>query len=889
MVLSAVPLQEAHAAGSYTEKLNVYVAGSDALWYFTFGGVNGSSRLTPLESAPGLSWYNITAIKTTSWASDFQLFGPAGYNLLPVPFVPSQGLFLSVGSDSYADAAAAASALDSYLFTSFRSLSNGTGTFVFYSPISFNDLVPATLLRYVPSAEGGFAKAIGSASFLSLASPFIVVEGVKSSSGFSHSVIAGSISANALASNQPNIMAYFGSSVTSLSAASQSSSSVVQIRFLDAVIRSTDSATVTNNDARFASSYTLTLAAGKKLSKVNATVVQRPAPLLATRAVDVGVLRAGGNLSVTLSFTNLSPTATVTNLTFEDNWWNASGSFRLLSGKGSDGVSGKALGPGVATTPVYRVQYTGTATGSFTIPASVVRYQYTVNGVTFNATALLNPIRLSLGADDAVVYATIAPAGTFGQPVGTAQRFNITVTNVGTLPASSVVVAGHSVPGLAAKSGTATVTVSQSAVGLLGTNDTTSYSVTYQDPAGSTLNATTNVTPDVFSHSSMKVGYPTLTVVSQIASLANLATNLTLTFSASNIGPGNVTSFKAVGPLPRGLGCGSVSGKGLTCSGDSVTISYPLMNATSTYRAYMKYNLTSPLDYILGPLSLHGTASGRNVTGMSNPLAVPAGVVVAKQFAPTQLFGGMSSTVTVVATNAGPLSAYNATLSSSVDSFDTVQSSAVLSKTLGVISPGGNVTLSYGVTMLTVSGAQTAAVATASFYFGGTPFSIQGSAPKVSVYQPLGVAITTAPATPEEGKNFTMTIEITNPTSVQVSDVVFKLPVPPGLSLSGLANAQVAAGVLTVSVGTLAPHGNFTATAEAVASSGITVPFANAKLTFSYSGFTVNGNVPRGSGIAIAEDVFTRYIIPTGFILVAVLAVAFYVRRKAATAPSSPK
>ena len=197
-------------------------------------------------------------------------------------------------------------------------------------------------------------------------------------------------------------------------------------------------------------------------------------------------------------------------------------------------------------------------------------------------------------------------------------------------------------------------------------------------------------------------------------------------------------------------------------------------------------------------------------------------------------------------------------------------------------------TLSYGVTTLSVSGAQTPAAATASFYFGGTPFSIQGSAAKVNVYKPLEVSVSTIPATPEEGKNFTITIRITNPTAVQVSGVTFTLPIPSGVSLSGLVNAQVSNGVLTVSAGTLAAHGNLTATAEAVASSGTTVPFTNAKLTFSYSGATIKGTVPT-SGITIAENVFTMYVIPTGFFLIAVFAVAFYVRRKAATAPASPK
>lgn len=894
MLLSAVPVQEAHAAGSYTEKLNVFVAGSDALWYFTFGGVNASAKLSALESAPGLTWYNITAIKTATsgWSSDFQMFGPGGYNIFPAPFLPSQGLFLTVGSDSFPDAASAASALSSYLLTSFTSLSNGTGTYSFYSPLSFSDLMPATLLRLLPSSEGGFAAALTNTGFLSTASPFIVFEGVKSSSGFSHSLVAGSATASALSNGQPAIMSYFGSSVSSLRAANRSSSSTIQIRFLDGVVRSSDKANVTSNYAQFTGSYALRLAAGSKLTKVNATVVEQPAPLLAYRAVDVGVLRTGDDIAVTLNFKNPSSTSSVTSLTFTDNWWNATGVFKFLSG--SDNVSKSAVAPGASITPVYRLQYTGTTAGSVIIPASVVRYQYAVGGVTFNATTVLNPIRLSLGADDAAVYATIVPTGGFGKPVGSVQNFNITVTNVGTEPASSVVVAGQSIPGLAAKSGsqaggTATVTVSQSAVGMLGVNNTRSYSVTYQDPAGATLNASTNVVYDIFSHSAMRLGFPSLTVSARIASLANLHTNLTLTFSTTNSGPANVTSFKAEGALPPGLGCGTINGTGLTCSGNLVTIAYPVLNKSSTLTAYMKYNLTSPLNYILGPLSFQGATSGSNVTGRSNPVAIPAGLVVSKQFTPSQLFAGMSSTVKVAATNAGPLPAYNATVGSTVDAFDTVAPTAVLSKGTAQISPGGNTTVSYGVTILQVSGVQTAKVATASFYFGGTPFSIQGSPPKVQVYQPLGVSIRTIPATPVEGRNFTIVIVITNPTNVQVSDVNFTLPVPSGLALSGFVNAEVSRGSLVVLTSTIQPYGNFTASARAVASSGITVPFEKAKLTFTYSGVTISGTVPKSSGIAIAEDVTIRYVIPTAFVILAVFAVAYYVRRKAATAPSSPK
>ena len=890
MALSAFPLQQAQAASSYTEKLNVYVAGSDALWYFTFGGVNVSSKLSSLESVPGLSWYNVTAIKTAGWPSDFQIFGANGYNLLPVPFVPSQGLFLTVGSDSYSHAAEAASALDSYFLTSFASLSNGTGTYSFYSPISFGDVVPHTLLASLPSAEGGFASAVASSSLASLASPFAVLEGARSSSGFAHTLVVGSITSNALSSSQPNVMSYFGTSVGRLSASNHSSSSVVQVTFLDGEAASSDAGATVRNTPQFRGYYTLTLAPGKSLSKINATVSEQPAPLLASRTVNVGVLHAGENITVALTFKDLSATETISRLAFTDSWWNGTGDFKLVSGSSSDSVSSSTLAPGGIQTPVYRLQYTGKAAGSITIPASVVRYQYTVGSETFNATALLNPIRLSLGADDAAVFATIVPNGNPGKPVGQPQGFNITVTNVGTLPASSVVVAGHSIPGggLAEKT-SQTVAVSQSALGLLGVNATRSYLVTYQDPAGASLNATTNVVSDVFSHSSMKVGYPALTASVHISSLGDQRTNLTLTLSTSNSGSANVTSFKATGSLPAGLGCGTVSGTGLTCSGGALTISYPVLNSSSTLSAFMKYNLTTPRNYLLAPFGFQGVTAGMSVSGRSNAVPVPAGTVVSKQYSPSQAFGGMKSQATLTATNAGPLPIYNATLKSAADTFDTVASGAVLSKGPVTVAAGGNVTVTYPLTLDQVSGAETGYAATASFYFGATPFTVSSSSPKLEVYRTLAATITTSPATPEEGKSFTINFVISNPSAVEVSNVTFTLPLPSGLTLSQLANAQVSSGVLTISAGTIGAHKSVNASATAVASSGITVPFQKAKLTFSYAGASLHGSVPSSTGIGIAEDVFTRYIVPTGFILVAVFAIAFYVRRKAATAGASQK
>jgi hypothetical protein len=388
----------------------------------------------------------------------------------------------------------------------------------------------------------------------------------------------------------------------------------------------------------------------------------------------------------------------------------------------------------------------------------------------------------------------------------------------------------------------------------------------------------------------MAMGFPDVSVRVQLSTLTDLETNVTLIFTTSNSGSANITSFQALGSLPEGLGCGKANGTGISCSGGLVTLSYPVLNRSAIITTTMKYNLTSPANLIMAPLRFKGMSSGFNETGMSNSVAIPAGLVLSKQFAPAQLFGGMGSTVTVSANNAGPQQLYNATLGSTIDSFDALSGTAVLSKFTQSVASGGNSSLSYGVTAAQTYGNLTGTPATAKFYFGGTLFTLSGPKPVVRVYQPLTAAITTTPTTPEEGKNFTISFQIVNPSGVSVSNVEFTLPVPSGVGLSDFNGVTFSSGVLMVNAGSLAAHATATATVSAVASSGITIPFKNAKLTFSYSGTSINGTVPTSSGIAIGENVTTRYLIPIAFVFLVLVFTAFYVRRKAApTVPASPK
>ena len=77
MIIAGLPaVQPTSASTPFTETFTGYVSGSNALWWLSFNGINATSSLAAAEASPGLLWYNLSAIRTTTWVQDFQLFGP---------------------------------------------------------------------------------------------------------------------------------------------------------------------------------------------------------------------------------------------------------------------------------------------------------------------------------------------------------------------------------------------------------------------------------------------------------------------------------------------------------------------------------------------------------------------------------------------------------------------------------------------------------------------------------------------------------------------------------------------------------------------------------------------------------------------------------------------
>jgi len=883
ITVAAAPLAHTgtHAASSgFTEKLTAYVAGSDAAWFLDLEGVNVSNAyVSSAESVPGVSGYNLTAVKSTAWVSDYQIFGPQGYNVLPVPFVPPEGVFLTVGAVSYAAASSAATRLGSYLLTNFESTTNESGLFSFFAPISFGKVMPSTLLKLLPTSTAGFVKAITVSSFLGLDSPVVALEGKRGESGFVHDLILGSITSTGLDStSKPNLLSYFGQAQASLRASNKSLSSTIIFHFLDGLATSPDSARVTNDQAAFSSTYVLSVKPGAVIHKLNATVIQQPAVLLATRVIDLGVLKTGANMSVTISLTNLSNSTAVSGIIVSDDWWKASGLFKLVGGNST--ISVPSLSIGDASNPTYVLRYTGNRTQQMQLPATSVTYVYSFGTLALQRHTNLNPISISLGADEPVLYASLAPVGSLIRPVGSAQGLKVLVKNVGTRAASSVSVGGQDVGGLPASGGSATVTLRPSSPRLASSNVTQTYQVSYKTPEGQSVNVATNPLEVIFSHKSMNIGFGVLSLNSTVSQLpSGNGSNLNLTLAFSNKGTANVTSVTARALLPAGLSCGKVSSS-LTCENGVLTLSHSNLAPQGQMKASASFNISQPRSFTFPPASYHLQSSGYSIAGFSNALPVPTGFALSKHFGLTQLFGGQSTQVTTLALNAGPKVIYNLTVKSPADPFDTVLGGGSPGQFRANLTVGANLSLSYGVSVGSAPGSGISSPATANFFFGGVPFTRSEPGPKVSIYSPIGATIASSPPTPTEGRQFDILISLTNPSAVSVNDVKFLLPVPSGVAIAGASNASVVNGGVSISLSQLTAGGSYRAKVTATASSGQTIPFNKAKLTFSYANATLNGRLP-STGIAISEDVTVRYLLPIGFVLLALIATAVEVRRMA--------
>lgn len=864
----------------YSERLNVYTAGSSAFWTMTLEGVNASSPIAQIEASLDVTGYTLTAVKTISWTSDFQVFGPEGYNVFSLPFAPDQGLFLGVSASSYLSALTAARSFDRYLAAVFSSLSNGTNTFTFFSPISFATVIPSSLLRLLPQNSTGFASLVKASSFVGLSSPFVTLASHKTSSGFARSLTLGSAKSGVIdQSGNLQLLSIFGSNPSFIQAAKSSSSSTISVRALDGLIVSSDKATVSNNRANFSGSYSYSVPQNAKVSRLNLTILELPAVAVGTRILDNGAINPGGSLSVTMNVRNIGG-LTIQNFAVNDDWWKSLPNiFRLTNGASDFTIT--SLAPGSTSSQIYVLGVNSSAKGQFSIPGVTGHFTYSFGGGTFEGSATFNPLQVLVGQVGPSISITATPDQTSGKPVGTAENLVITVTNYGNGPALDLRVGSMTSPSLAQGGQTWVIKDPAQVTSLTRINLTKGYSLSWRTPSGLAQNTSSNLANLVYSHSGMTLGYGRTTVNGTLTYASPGLANLTVRYSTSNSGSAPMESFTGVQTLPSSLGCGKIAGANVTCSSGVLRFDYPEVKQGTPIRANVTYVLRQRQNFVLPPILFNYTTGGIPFQGSSGAFPVPAGLLVRKSLNPSPVIQGMQSKVTLAATNQGPFDLYNVTLSTSPDSFDELPAAQpTTQKFYPQLAVGNPVSFNFSVNINSIqSGNRTLSPGSMQFLFAGTRYGITLPEKSVLVYQPVRVTLTASPSSPLEGNPFSVIISVSNPAGVDVSNVDLSLPLPAGMEVVRAVNVSSSRGVLTANISRLPPASVYTANVTLRASAGLSFGLSGGSITFSYAGARVKGSLA-SQGVVVGEDVLMRYTLPVLLALLAVLATTLVVRRR---------
>ncbi len=866
------------AQSQYSEKVDVYTAGSSAYWFMTMDRLSSApANLTAAEASAGLSSYRLLAMSTQSAVSDFQVFGLDGYNVLKVPSMPAQGLFLTVNASSASAASPLVSYFASRFATGFTLVSSGSGSYVYFAPVNFVGVAAPVLFRLLPTAMKGFSTFVTEATLTGLAMPSISLSGSNNGTGFSHSITIGAASSSIITSsgaiNLPGILSNSGGNLTT---STSSSSSEVVIHSLDGVIQSSDSkATVANVASAFSGTYTLSVSPGAVV-RPNATVTSLAPTAIAYREFDRGTLTANQSLAVTIVIKDTAATGSIQNVTVNDNWWQSYSSvFKFVSGNYSFTIPLVSAGQNV--TKSYFLQVVSGSSTQVTVPASRASFLYTLSGSSYRSGVTLNQAVLQINNVGPALVVTARPSISSGAPLGTAGNYTVTLTNSGNSPAINVRVGGTSIQSLPA-GGSQTVNIPVTLTNLARTNFTQTFPVVFTNSAQQTVNITSNSVSLLFSHSAMVIPFIQLATNETLTAGSIQSRLLDVTYTFSNKGSATSGSVTGTDVLPSGVSCTVIKGNSTgSCSGSTYTMTVASLTTQNAQLNTLQLRFSQD-NFVIPPGSVATTFEGATLHTFGGAFVIPAGMVLTKSFGLGEGFPGMTSSVSLGMTNLGSGPVFNATLSSTQDIFDSIPGGSTTVKTYATLAPKQSESFNYTVALTSLaSGNSSASPATVSLVYGGLTATLTSSTAYMEVFKPVTATVSTSPPTPEEEHDFTLSITLANTASVPVSDLTYTFTLPSGLTV--VSGAQVSGRTVTVSLPSLGPDANQTVQVTLVTSTGLTFETSSSQLSFHYQGFSLNGVAPKQS-VTVGVDVTTRYTIPIVIAVLIAFAGLVYMRRR---------
>ncbi|HXI14272.1 MAG TPA: choice-of-anchor Q domain-containing protein [Thermoanaerobaculia bacterium] len=431
-------------------------------------------------------------------------------------------------------------------------------------------------------------------------------------------------------------------------------------------------------------------------------------------------------------------------------------------------VASGALPPGLSLASNGSISGTPTTTGIFDFTARVT--DSSIDTVT-----RLFSITIAAGSTDV----SISKTGPTSAVPGRSTTYNLTVTNTGSISATSVVVTETPFPGAQFVSATTPCAGGfPCSLGSIAPGASVPISVTYSIPAGATgsitntagvsaTNGDTNTANDSASTTATLAPDSDLSVTKSGPASFTPGTNITFNIVATNNGPSTATGVTLTDPTPSGLTFVSATGacaNGFPCALGTLTPGQSLP-VSVTYAVPSGYTPTTVSNTVtISPTdasSANNTATATSSSGASADLSIV-------KTGPASVTAGQSVTYSIAVTNAGPSDASSVNVTDTPSANLTFVSASgactALPCTIASIAAGTTQTISA---VFNVAATATGSISNnASIASSGTPDPLSGNNSSTVTSTVGGSAdvsiVKTGPTSVTAGQSVTYSIAVTN-------------------------------------------------------------------------------------------------------------------------------
>ncbi len=850
----------------YKERLDVSVIGSSALWRITFSGPNVT--VPHLEDAEGqlngISSFSLVAAKVSSWLPEYELYTSNGFDLIGFEPVPTQGVFLTVVGSSSEEASHAASVLDGVFKLSFVPHSSSGEKTIFYSHADFGFLVKNVLSGAVPSSAKGFTQLVDLDKFTQEPFAIISFSAQKQENGFVHSVSVSSIKTNIITDSKFQFSNLFAGKVNASKMAVESS---LNLQVINALALTTEGANSTNDYDALRSAVFLKLDPGKPLPLVNMTLQQSFPSLVVTRGVvNRGSIQANETMEAFLKLANVGPNTAppIENVTVRELWW--SHFFNRTGGDQPEQTIPK-LGPGESKTLVFELKAVVSSADIIQAPEqNELEYSFKVGEHVFHRISTVNQVRISIGPEKPAVWLEVSPSTTAPQ-IGDNVTLSLSVFNKGKTVAFNVTITRDnqrvaSIDKLLPDLNNVTRT-SVSSSSITSTSQTLLFTVQWTEEGG---------TRSILSNS-VRLDYrpevphiPVLQISKKVQMTPDLSGMVNVTVIVTNQGTWGLTNLTVKDVLPNGIAYVNGSFKAV---GQQLTATIDALGKQQNNTLRYTGNLTNRTEnFVIGPAEVSVKWTSAVIKRVSEGAAFPLGVEIQKQYSRTFSFTGASTHTIVDIRNRGSLAIFDVKLQDPPDAFlRIVKGNATASK--DKLTKGANLTLGYDANLSAV-GDFTASRAVASFVFAGQHQSISSPSVPIVIYDVPTATLSIEPKEPVENKPFVLTMTISNPSNLTISNLNVSISIP--VDLAG------AKGTLDLQGVTLAGNASLSTSASFTSRTGIDILIPPPAVKFKFGEEAFTGKSSR-LVISVTDDITSRYGLPISIALVIALLSAFYARR----------